>query len=381
MRSITFPASHSHRGRAAVAIALCVAAVSCASPGTPSSPGSTPGAPTAAPTAAPASSAATPAAPPASGAASAAPTDGPVTDYAVADNWMLAPTHPDHAVDVFYVYGTEYSKANASAPNLAPVDDAGMRTGAQSAYSRQASAFADTANIYAPYYRQLDAKYALNLPQAQHVAAIAGAPTQDITAAFTFYIDHFNHGRPFVVSAHSQGSDVSCNLLAGYLKDHPDVYARMITAYLIGYSVTPDYLSANPHLRFASGAADTGVIVSYNTEAPTIAAPNPVVLPGAMVINPITWTRTTDEAPASASLGSWLPDQSGTWGKVEHYADAQVNLTNGVLVSSTPDQAKWSPGGPNAFPAGVYHSYDYPFYYYDLQANLNARVGTFLAMR
>jgi hypothetical protein len=182
-----------------------------------------------------------------------------------------------------------------------------MRKGAQSAYARQASAFAGTANVYAPYYRQLDAVYALTLPADQHVAAISGAPTADVTAAFAYYIDHCNGGRPSALVAHSQGSDVATHLLAGYLKAHPDIAQRMIVAYVIGYSVTQAYLDANPHLRFASSAADTGVIVSPNTEAPTIGALNPVMLPGALAISPITWTRGADVVPGSLSKGAWLP--------------------------------------------------------------------------
>ena len=42
----------------------------------------------------------------------------------------------------------------------------------------------------------------------------------------------------------------------------------MIAAYAIGFSITTDDLAANPSLRFAEGADDTGVIVSWNTEGP-----------------------------------------------------------------------------------------------------------------
>ncbi len=76
-------------------------------------------------------------------------------------------------------------------------------------------------------------------------------------------------------------------LLAKYIKENPEVYSRMIAAYVIGYSITPDYLAKNPHLKFATGPDDTGVIISYNTEAPTIEGTNGVVLPKAKVINPI----------------------------------------------------------------------------------------------
>jgi len=303
---------------------------------------------------------------------------GRVTDYAESSNWMVTPQVIDKPVDVFYLYPTAFQKASPDASNIAAATDSGMRKQARSAYARQATAFADTANMYAPFYRQLDATYALKLPADQHVTAVAGAPTIDATAAFAYYIDHDNNGRPFILAAHSQGSDVTLNLLTGYLKQHPDIRARMVAAYLIGYSVTTKILAANPYLKFASGADDTGVIISYNTQAPTIAAPNPVVLPGALVINPITWTRTEKRAPANASLGSWLPDASGKFRKVDHYADARIDLKNGVLVASTPDESLWSPGKPGGFPAGVYHSFDYPFYYFDLRANAHDRVNAYL---
>lgn len=45
----------------------------------------------------------------------------------------------------------------------------------------------------------------------------------------------------------------------------------MIATCVIGYSITPEYLAKNPHLKFAKEAKDTGVIISYNTEAPQVA--------------------------------------------------------------------------------------------------------------
>jgi pimeloyl-ACP methyl ester carboxylesterase len=305
--------------------------------------------------------------------------DGPKTDYQDTNNWLKLSTTNDKPVDVFYLYPTAYEKADASAPDIAPVTDPGMRKGAQSAYERQATAFEGLANIYAPYYRQADATFALSLPQAEHVQVITGAPLIDVTAAFTYYLDHYNPNRPFILVAHSQGSDVATHLLATYLSGHPMVLARMVAAYIPGYSVTPDYLAANPRLKFGKSAHDTGVLLSWNTEAPTIGGPNPVLLPGALVINPITWTQSEKVAKASQSLGSWLPDKSGTYAKVPHYADAQVDTAKGVLVTTTPSVSTWSPGGPNAFPKGVFHTFDIPFYYFDIQANAKQRIAAYFA--
>ena len=78
------------------------------------------------------------------------------------------------------------------------------------------------------------------------------------------------------------------------MKENPEVYQQMIAAYVIGYPVTAAYLANNPHLKFAVGPDDTGVIISYNTQAPSVIPPNNPVVSNiiGLVINPITWTRT-----------------------------------------------------------------------------------------
>ena len=133
---------------------------------------------------------------------------------------------------------------------------------------------------------------------------VGGEPTTDALSAFDYYIKHLNNGRPFILAGHSQGSNIMINLMADYMKKNPEVYKRMIAAYVPGYSITPQYLQQNSELKFAENADDTQVIVSYNTVAPTTTMPDPVVLPGAMVINPITWTRSETTATASQNLGS-----------------------------------------------------------------------------
>ena len=225
-------------------------------------------------------------------------------DYANPANWLARPSSSTHAVDVFYLYPTAYSKSSPCAPVISTINDPGMVAGAKTAFSEQATAFDTVANVYAPYYRQADAATVLLSPLATQTAIISGTPTHDATAAFAYYIAHDNHGRPFILAGHSQGSNVLIFLLSGYLKQHPAVYHRMIAAYVIGYGVTHSYLAQNPQLKFATGAKDTGVIVSWNTEAPGLTIPNPVVQPGSIAIDPITWTRSQQPAsPASA----WAP--------------------------------------------------------------------------
>jgi hypothetical protein len=178
------------------------------------------------------------------------------------------------------------------------------------------------------------------------------------------------------------------NLLAEYMKKNPEVYKRMIAAYVPGYSITPQYLQQNSELKFAENADDTQVIVSYNTVAPGTTIPDPVVLPGALVINPITWTRAEATATASQNLGSISLDKNGYAVLDAHgqparalgVADARIDTANGELICSTVDTATLDPGN-SLVAAGIFHNYDYPFYYFDLRANAANRIKHYLANR
>ena len=307
------------------------------------------------------------------------------TDYSKSENWLSLPTAVDKAVDVFYLYPTSWQKVNEDDPNICEIDNPIMLQHSKLAFARQATAFETVGNIYAPYYRQADAAYTLSLPLAEQASVVGGLPKSDAIAAFDYYIKHFNQGRPYILAGHSQGSNVLEFLLSEYMKENPRVYNRMIAAYVIGYSITSDFLVKYPYLKFAEGPDDTGVIISYNTEAPTVVGNNPVVLPGAMAINPITWTRDETLATAQENLGSIVVNKDGSVvlnaeGKfevVKNYADARVDKAKGVIICSTVDANQLSPGNA-VFGKGVYHSSDFSFYYYDLRANAQNRANRFL---
>ena len=309
----------------------------------------------------------------------AAPPVALATDYSQVSHWLSIPA-PIMAVDVFYLYPTCWTKANSSAPNICDIDNASMLAGATPEFARQATAFEPFANVFAPYYRQADAGYTLGLTEDQREQVIGGIPTSDVVAAFEYYIQHYNEGRPFILAGHSQGSNVLIHLLSGYMKNNPSVYQRMIAAYVIGYPVTAAYLADNPHLKFAQGPDDVGVIISYNTQAPSVVPPNnPVVsAPVGLVINPLTWTRSETEATTAEGLGSLMPDSvTMVFQPVPQYADARIDLNKGVLVCSTADSNalyKYT----KSFGKGVYHSFDYPFYYFNLRANAQNRANKFL---
>jgi len=310
------------------------------------------------------------------------------TDYQQRSHWLCLPKKPLKKVDVFYLYPSEYEAAPGG-PVIGPVDDPGMMERAAVAFQRQATAFRTVANIYAPYYRQADAAARAAMPQKEQVKVVAGAPTIDGVAAFKHFIKHFNHGRPFILVGHSLGSNVMANLLAEYMGAHPRVSKRMIAAYVVGYSITPAYLARHPFLKFAKGANDTGVIASWNTEAPTVDGTNPVILPGGIAINPITWSRKTNVGTAAQNRGSIeldpatggapVLDANGRIKRFMNVADARVSKAKGVVICSTIDPAVSPYFTPGGFPQGVLHGFDYPLYFFSVRANAADRVHHFFA--
>lgn len=309
--------------------------------------------------------------------------------YANSSNWLAVPAKTTRMVDVFCLSDTTYQRADASAPKIGPIDDPRMQAGAKAKFSTTATAFETVAGIYAPYNRQVDAQYKSNLPLDKQAELEAGIPASDAVAAFDYYIKHLNNGRPFILAGHQQGSSLPANLLSGYMKRNPELYKRMVAAYVIGYSITSEYLKQNPQLKSATGPSDTGVIISYNTEAPVMNVTNPVTMPGGVAINPITWTTSEELATALQNLGGVainpqtgyaVADASGDPVKVQHYADAQVNKARGVVICRTADPNQRAPGNP-ALLAGIYNPFDYPFYYFDIRANAADRVAHYLSKK
>lgn len=293
-------------------------------------------------------------------------------DYSDWARWVSLPDQAEKPVDVFYLYPTVWTRQDENEPNICEIDNKLMLAGGKAAYEMQATAFETAGNVYAPYYRQADATYCLSLSDEQQTQLLDGIPKEDVFAALDYYFEHYNNDRPFILAGHSQGSNMLLFVLSEYMMEHPERYERMVAAYVIGYSVTDEFLQENPHLKFAQNADDTGVIISYNTEAPNVTEENLVLEEGARTINPITWTTDETPADASVSLGSRIDGN-----KVEHFADAKINLSRGVVTCSTvnPDDYYTE---DSLFAKGVYHGQDYPFYYFNIEANAKLRADNYL---
>lgn len=118
-------------------------------------------------------------------------------DYSQKANWYQIPEITKE-FDTFYVYATEYimGSMEEGAPDYADLDNAEMLEGAAGEYLLHATAYADSTNVFMPYYRQVGLRYAGVVWKRDGIfdAAIADMPYGDIVAALDYYFEHYNNG-------------------------------------------------------------------------------------------------------------------------------------------------------------------------------------------
>ena len=313
---------------------------------------------------------------------------GTPSDYSDKNNWVYLSENADKEVDTFFLYPTVYFNPAPDAPQIVPIDDEMMRAGVMAHFHDAPQAFIDLTNLYEPYYRQSNIFSLVGRGPEGCLAFQQQEQRTDIYAAFDYYFEHYNQGRPFILAGHSQGSLMLKIALRDYFKEHADYLKRMIAAYIIGYCVTPEDLEANPALKFAEGADDTGVIISWNTETPENKnVESAIVQKNAISINPLNWKRDDTYAPASENLGDRLPINDGTEliptrFEESHpgHGDAQLDLERGVVVCTTMTGVKASldvPGLENPFGPGSLHCLDYPLYWENIRENIRTRIKAY----
>jgi len=305
--------------------------------------------------------------------------DAGAPDYSQKSCWYKIP-EITKKFDTFFIYPTEYMGSNEGDSDYASLDNPDMVEGVKNDHIIMASAFEESTNLFIPYYRQASAMAMKNAydKTGDIRGVLVSTPYEDITAALDYYFENYNNGRPFIIASHSQGSAINSLVLKTYFKEHPDYYKRMVASYMIGFSITRDWLKDNPHLKFATGESDTGVIVSWNTESKKNVeqnAKNVVVMPNAISINPLNWKLDDTYAPASENKGSLIIDEkAGTVSIGDIGADAQVNTARGVVVT----KANSEPipltefFGPQSF-----HNGDYTFYYNNIKDNVAKRIAAY----
>ena len=294
-------------------------------------------------------------------------------DYSKAENWVERAEEATKPVDVFFIYPTVTGFRDPV--QICEVTDSELVAGAQMVRRIQTSVFDESCNIFMPYYRQIS----MPKPGTDYRFVTNYLSGFDATDALDYFLTHLNQGRPFILAGHSQGSSTLLNLLENYMTKHPEHLSRMVAAYPIGFAVTKDYLERTG-LKFAEGATDTGVIVSWNTEGVgNKDAKNATLAPDGLSINPINWKRDDTYAPVKDNLGSL----DETTGKVivPGIADARVDTVRGSVVVTTAEAKPFAINEPAAVPLfgpECYHRNDYGFFFNNFKQNVADRIAAFL---
>jgi hypothetical protein len=225
-------------------------------------------------------------------------------DYSLVQNWAALPMQVPTGLkakiadtslyaiaDVFYVYPT-LNTSNADKRWNVPLDDTQQRGKVlETALPFQGSAFAEAGRFYCPFYRSAHLRsYYVEDPKGKEALALAYA---DVRAAFLYYLEHYNQGRPIILAGHSQGSTHCGHLLQEFFDGQP-LQQQLIVAYLPGVGIFPDELSYIPLLTSPS---QTGGFVTWNTFKKNVDRSSyDKWYKGRAVVNPVSWTLESSAA-------------------------------------------------------------------------------------
>ena len=294
-----------------------------------------------------------------------------VTDYSRASSWAYFAEGEDQPVDLFLIGPTMDQGEHGYNMFLR---DRNARKKLLGALNKERGIYEACTVMYAPYYQQQTFPvYELSEEDQRGYRKIA---YEDVAAAFEYYMEHENQGRPVIMAGFSQGSQLMLMLLKEYF-DEPEYQEKLVAAYGIGWRVTQEDLETWPHLKMAQGASDTGVIISFNTEAEGVE--DSLMVPGGtktLGINPLNWKTDSTPADKTENLGACFTDFSGEIKEeIPQFTGAWLDETRGTLIAPDvrPEDYK-----SMMFPEGIFHSFDYQFFYRNLQENVRVRVDAYL---
>lgn len=298
-------------------------------------------------------------------------------DYADAGSWAYWRVGENKAADLFIVCPT-VDLGTDGHTNMSLTDE-NIKGNFTGALNMQRGIYEKNCRMYAPYYRQATlADY--TLPR-QDAAAYFDLAYSDVRAAFLYYMHHENNGRPFVLSGFSQGAEMCLRLLKEF-GNTDFVKNNMVACYAIGWRFTPQEAKQYPYIQPAKCADDLGKVIIFNSEAPEVTS-SAIVPEGVktFAINPLTWSCGTQKAPKTLNAGACFTDYSGAVVReVPQLTGCCIDTERGTLKVTDVDKKEFVPGLP-LFSEGVYHIYDYQFFYRNLQQNVNLRIKTFMEER
>lgn len=301
----------------------------------------------------------------------------PDNTYSDNDNWAyLESDMKNKEADLFFICPTVYG-GDENTFNMS-LDDQEAKASFLGATNMEKGIYDERCRVFAPYYRQAALNvYEMDIADREEYLELA---YEDIKQAFEYYMENYNNGRPIVVAGFSQGADLSIRLLKDCFADE-DTNKLLVACYAIGWSVTEDEIKEYKHLMFAEGESDVGVIVSFNSEAESVT--DSLMIPSGtktLAINPLNWKTDGTVADKSQNKGACFTDYDGNILKeVPQLTGAYIDSKRGALKVKDVTPAEYPPV-LSIFSDGIYHLYDYQFFYRNLQENVSSRVLNYIEL-
>ncbi len=270
----------------------------------------------------------------------------------------------DSLADVFFIHPTTLTSLQDERWNAA-IDDTEINSKTDySAILYQASVFNEKCRVFAPRYRQAHIKSFY-----QHGAAADTAfeiAYADIKSAFIYYIENYHSNQPIIIASHSQGTKHAGRLLKEFFENKP-LQQKLVCAYIIGMPVPENYFST---LKPCEDSLSTGCFVAWRTFKSGSAEPDFIVNEKfkSVVVNPLSWTTTTDLISSSRNKGGILKNFNKI---VPAVVNAQIH--NNILWSSKPDVP-----GKIFFRPTNYHIGDINLFYMNIRENVQTRINNYL---
>lgn len=303
-------------------------------------------------------------------------------DYSNPEHWAALPNKKDNAdrtpgdsikdlqadaaADVFFIHPTTYTKKKINDLWNAPIDDAELNTKTDNgAILNQASIFNGAGRVFAPRYRQAHIKsYYPKEDDREAAKAAFVLAYADVKAAFEYYLEHYNDGRPIIIAAHSQGTTHGAPLIKAFFDGKP-LQAKLVAAYLVGMPIPKDYFNNIP---VCETEFDTSCFCSWRTFKEGALPKKHKEGNNFAVTNPLSWSTNTSLAPKVSNEGSVLYNFDK--GLVKNLVGAKVN--DGVLWVNKPKFR-----GSFFMWFKNYHIADYNFFYLSVRNNAIQRTSRF----
>ncbi len=300
---------------------------------------------------------------------------GETMDYADSGNWVYMGTEDGETkVDVFFIAPSAFGgKEGAYIMDLA--NEKG-RSNFIGTINMEKGIYDDDTRFYAPFYRQVGYQvYGLPEEEAEPLKQKAYADVKD---AFAYYMDNLNDGRPIILAGFSQGADMAIRLMKDFFDDK-SLQDQLVACYAIGWRLTEEETGEWPFLRPAEGEKDTGVIICFNSEAEEVKTS--LIIPEgtkSYAINPLNWKTDGEKAGKDLNAGACFTDYEGTIkNEIPALTGAYLDENRGALKVTDIDPEEYNSSLP-IFEPGVYHIYDYQFFYRNLENNVRDRIQAYL---